>query len=104
MCGVSSVPSFLLGGRNRGSGIVLWSWSLNRDCEEGIRLCKRGALRLEGSSDMATSAALVDEWDLAGDFDRLEMADGEMLESERKWPKVGRGDGLGFRCCDQAAT
>ena len=53
---------------------------------------------------MATSAALVDEWDLAGDFDRLEMADGEMLESERKWPKVGRGDGLGFRCCDQAAT
>ena len=67
-------------------------------------MCKRGALRLEGSSDMATSAALVDEWDLAGDFDRFEIADGEMLESERRWLKEGRGEGLGFRCCDQAAT
>lgn len=32
------------------------------------------------------------------------MADGDMLESDRRWPKVRCGPGLGLRCCDQAAT
>ncbi|KAG4222643.1 hypothetical protein PC116_g28883 [Phytophthora cactorum] len=44
-----------------------------------------------------------EDWDLAGDLDR-EKADGDMLESDRRWPKVRCGPGLWLRCCDQAAT
>lgn len=87
-----------LNARFLGSGIVLCSWSAIRDCEEGMRLCGRG-LRLPVSRATATSEALVEEPDFAGDLDRAEIA-----ERDRRWPKEWRGEGLGLRCCDQAAT
>lgn len=49
-----------------------------------MRLCG-GALSVAASREIAISATfVVDDIDLAGDLDRVEMVDGEILENERR--------------------